>query len=48
MPRGLKLAIAFPHPYILAHHLSLSPYLLPCTWKKERGMENGESEGKRK
>jgi hypothetical protein len=38
----LKLAVA------LVHHPPFSPYLLPYAWKKERGMEIGESEEKKK
>jgi hypothetical protein len=47
MPQGSKLVVTLAHPYILAHHLPFSPYLLPCAWKKERGMKKGESEKKR-
>jgi hypothetical protein len=37
MPQGSKLVVS------LAHHPPFSPYLLPCAWKKERGMKKGES-----
>jgi hypothetical protein len=37
MPQGSKLVVS------LAHHPLFSPYLLPCAWKKERGMKKGES-----
>jgi hypothetical protein len=39
MLQGLKLAVALAHPYILAHHSLFSPYLFPCAWQKERGLE---------
>jgi hypothetical protein len=43
MPWHLKLAVTLVHPYILAPHLSFSPFFLPCAWtKKKRGSEERE------
>jgi hypothetical protein len=42
------MAVTLVHPYILAQHPPLSPYLLPYVWKKETWMKKGEGEEKRK
>jgi hypothetical protein len=46
MSRGLKLAVALVHPYILSHHPPFSPYLLPCALKKKEGQKDKRAKKK--